>query len=84
MIATTVITCRVNKLDVASHMVKLAFGIMLDGMMNGNIATPHVKIIHAIVSDELTNANAFLSAFVNSIVNNGSATPKAGRAHSAG
>ena len=84
MIATTVITCRVNRLDVASHMVKLAFGIMLDGMMNGNIATPHVRMIHAIVNDENKNAQPFLSAFVAIIVNSGNPTPRAGRAHRIG
>ena len=65
-------------------MVRLAFIAVLDGIMNGNMAIPAVRMMHASVSEENRNAHAPLSAFVEMTVSSGSATPRAGIAHSAG
>ena len=56
--AATVMVCSVSRLDVASHMVRLTPGTVLDGMMNGNIAMPAVMMTQASVSEENRNAQA--------------------------
>ena len=51
MPAATVITLREFLLATASHMVKLAIGLMLEGIRNGNKAKPAVKIAPTIMSE---------------------------------
>lgn len=46
----------VKWLDVASHTVRLLAGLELDGMMNGNIDKPAVRITPAMASPLATNA----------------------------
>ena len=58
--------------------------LVLDGMMNGNIAIPAVRMMQARVSEENRNAQAPLSALVETTVSSGNTTPRAGTAHSAG
>ncbi|MOA24377.1 hypothetical protein D3C78_1450510 [compost metagenome] len=65
-------------------MVRLALSMVLDGITNGNIAIPAVKMMHARVSEENTNAHAPFSRRDIITVSNGSSTPRAGIAHSAG
>ncbi|MNT18941.1 hypothetical protein D3C72_1541710 [compost metagenome] len=65
-------------------MVRLAFIMVLDGITNGNIAMPAVRIMHASVSEENTNAQAPFSRRDVRTVSSGSNTPRAGIAHSAG
>lgn len=48
---------RVSSEDVASQMVKLTFGIMLDGMMNGKVAKPKVSTTPANVSLRIRRQN---------------------------
>src|SRR5688572_7218141 len=84
MQATTVITLSVNSVDVASHMVRLAFGSVTDGITNGNIVIPAVRITQAIVSELLMNASAALFMRENRMVSNGRSTPNAGIAHKPG
>jgi len=48
MQATINITFSVIWLDVASHTVKLASGMVMLGIKNGNIEKPAVKIAHSI------------------------------------
>ena len=50
--AAIVITVNVVLLDTASHMVKLATGLRLDGIKNGNNAKPAVKIAPITAKDE--------------------------------
>ena len=52
MHAATVITVKVFWLETASHMVKLATGLMLEGIRNGNRAKPAVKIAPITAKDE--------------------------------
>ena len=52
MQAATVITVRVFLLDTASHIVRLATGLVLEGIKNGNNAKPAVKIAPTIASEE--------------------------------
>ena len=47
--AATVITPKVRWLDTASHIVKLEFGLTLDGNKNGKRANPAVKIAPTII-----------------------------------
>ena len=49
--AATVMTVKVFLLETASHMVKLATGLMLDGIRNGNNAKPAVRIAPIIMSE---------------------------------
>ena len=49
MHAATVITPKVRWLDTASHIVKLEFGLTLDGNKNGKSANPAVKIAPTII-----------------------------------
>lgn len=56
MQATINITFSVIWLDVASHTVKLASGMVMLGIKNGNIEKPAVKITPAINSALDTNA----------------------------
>ncbi|VAL69003.1 Uncharacterised protein [Enterobacter kobei] len=65
-------------------MVRLAFSMVLDGMTNGNMAIPAVRMMHARVSEENRNASAPFSRRDVSMVSSGSSTPRAGIAHSAG
>lgn len=51
MQAATVITVSVFLLDTASHIVKLATGLMLEGIRNGNNAKPAVKIAPITMND---------------------------------
>ena len=65
--AATVITVSVFLLDTASHMVKLATGLMLEGIRNGNNAKPAVKIAPMTMSDvprKLKPALAFAAAAI--------------------
>src|SRR5471030_653068 len=82
--ATTVITFNVSTVDVASHIVKLTLGLVIDGITNGNIVIPAVKITQAMVNELLTKASAPLSRRENKIVSNGKITPRAGIAHRPG
>ena len=61
--ATTNIIFRVISLDVASHTVKLAIGIVVLGIRNGNIENPAVKITPAIMAELDTNAHPARPAF---------------------
>src|SRR5471030_735088 len=82
--ATTVITLKVSRLEVASHIVRLASGVVLDGMTNGNMVIPAVRITQAMVSEEDTNASAALLRRENRMVSSGRTTPNAGIAHRPG
>ena len=82
--ATPNMILSVNWLEDASQIVKLAFGIMLEGMMNGNVAIPYVSNTQAMVSAEDKNTNPFLFKLENKIVNKGNKTPKAGTTHNIG
>lgn len=84
MQATTVITFSVSRLDVTSRMVMLASGVVLNGMTNGNIVTPVVRITQAMVNDDVTNAHAPLSNPESRKVNKGKIRPKAGISHRSG
>ena len=74
----------VNWLELASHIVKLAFGIMLDGITNGNVAIPYVNNTQAMVKEDDKNTNPFLFKPEKKIVNNGNNTPNAGTSHKIG
>jgi hypothetical protein len=65
-------------------MVRLTFIIVLDGMMNGNIAIPAVRMMQASVREEKINARAPFSIREVRIVSSGNTTPSAGIAHSEG
>ena len=69
--ATQVIRFNVLWLEVASHMVRLAFIMVLDGITNGNIAIPAVRMMQARVSEEKTNAQAPFSIREVRMVNSG-------------
>ena len=62
-------------LEVASHIVRLAFIMVLDGITNGNIAIPAVKMMQASVREENTNAHAALSIRAVRMVSSGRTTP---------
>ncbi|PMJ64848.1 hypothetical protein BCU17_21130 [Vibrio splendidus] len=51
--ATPVMMFKVSSLDVESHRVKLWLGLILDGIMNGNIVKPAVKMIFALVQTSI-------------------------------
>ena len=51
IIAAQVIMVNETSLAVASHIVKLTLGSSEDGMTNGNIAAPQVKIMAAIATE---------------------------------
>ena len=53
-------------------MVRLAFIMVLDGITNGNIAIPAVRMMHASVREENTNARAPFSRRDVSTVSSGS------------
>ncbi len=55
--ATQVMTLSVSWLEVASHIVRLAFIMVLDGITNGNIAIPAVRMMQASVSHAIMNYN---------------------------
>ena len=59
-------------LETASHMVKLLTGFVLEGMMNGNIEKPAVKIMPAMAM--LLNVNAVRS-FLKRALNSAKAMP---------
>ena len=63
---------KVFLLETASHMVKLLTGSVLEGIINGNIEKPAVKIIPAIAM--LLNKNA-LRSFLNLAFNRDKAIP---------
>ena len=56
--ATPVMMFKVSSLDVESQRVKLWLGLTLDGIMNGNIEKPAVKMMQALVRLELIKASA--------------------------
>ena len=56
--ATPVMMFKVSSLDVESQSVKLWLGLTLDGIMNGNIAKPAVKMMQALARLELIKAIA--------------------------
>ncbi len=56
--ATPVMMFKVSSLEVESQRVKLWLGLTLDGIMNGNIAKPTVKMMQALVRLELIKAIA--------------------------
>lgn len=62
-----------------SHISKLIFGLEIEGITNGNMATPQVNIIPAIVIDEkkMQILNGWLLEAV--IFNNAPPTANAGR-----
>ena len=72
MIVTINIIPNVFLLETASHIVKLLIGSVLDGMMNGNIENPAVKIMPAIAT--LLNIKAVRS-FLSHALNNAKAIP---------
>ena len=77
-------TLSVSWLEVASHIVRLAFIMVLDGITNGNIAIPAVRMMQASVREENTNAHAALSIRAVRMVSSGRTTPSAGIAHRIG
>ena len=70
----------VVSLAVASHMVRLWFGMLDDGMTKGNMLRPAGISTMAIASAELTNASACLRALLNRAQNTKQMTPSAGTA----
>ena len=60
MVAAINITFNVIWLDTASHIVKLIFGLLIEGITNGNIALPAVIITPISIVLVVTNANAGL------------------------
>src|SRR5690606_5553577 len=82
--ATQVIRFSVSWLDVASHMVRLAFIMVLEGITNGNIAIPAVRMMQASVREENRNAHAPFSIRDVRIVSSGRTTPRAGTNHRIG
>ena len=50
--AATVITVKVFLLDTASHIVRLATGLMLEGIRKGNRAKPAVRMAPMTARDE--------------------------------
>ncbi len=58
----------VVRLELASHTVKELFKAELDGIRNGNIDTPAVKITEAKVNELVINARPVRSAFDSAMV----------------
>ena len=56
IIVTINIIPKVFLLETASHIVKLLTGLVLEGMMNGNIENPAVRMMPAIAVLLLTKA----------------------------
>ena len=65
-------------------MVKLCEGFELDGMTNGNIEIPQVKMTPACPKDDNTKARAPLPALLNKPASAKAATPSTGNNHSMG
>ncbi len=53
-------TLSVSWLEVASHIVVLAFIMVLDGITNGNIAIPAVRMMQASVREESNAPRGFI------------------------
>ena len=67
-----------------SSQVAVSMGMVLDGITNGNIAIPAVRMMQASVREENTNAHAALSIRAVRMVSSGRTTPSAGIAHRIG
>ena len=74
----------VRRLDTLSQTVRLAAGIELDGMMNGNIDAPAVPITPTTASDEAMNALSVKRMRISSAARSAPATPSAGSTQSKG
>ncbi len=79
--ATPVIMFKVSSLDVESHNVKLWLGLTLDGMMNGKIEKPAVKMMQALVRLELAKASASHFNLALTSANSGMSTLPIGANH---
>ena len=78
MTAATNMTERVFCDEVASQTVRLCAGFRLDGMMNGNMLKPAVRIMPAMVKEDVTKAKAPCPNLASNEVNNAITTPNTG------
>ncbi len=84
MKATTVMMLSVNSLEVASHIVKPCAGFKLEGITNGNMAKPAVRIMPANDKLEHKKATAPRFAFDAKVVNTDMPIPNKGAKQSTG